>query len=486
MSPKGRKGFMTEKNFIIVNGIGYGEETKGNTVQALVREFNAHTVWRSGGWQGGHHITHDDDREIALSFFGAGVFEGADTYLHHMVISPVELFQEALELETLGISNPLETITIHENCLVTTPFHSGISRTREILRGKNKKGTIGKGVGEAIQNSHNPELTIRAGEFKDRTTILRKLENIRLSKLFAAEALVGGYSVIPEEVDDEMAVLYNKDLIPVIADAFSYTDEIVNITDDEYLKRLLGRGGSIVNEVSHGTLHHPRYGFLPHVTQIDPTSADVRATLKQENYDGNLIRIGVTRSYLTRHGAGPLPSFSQELTEQLVETHNNVANDWLGEFRVGYFDVIALQYALAFSGEHKSFDGLFISYMDVLAKRTSWPVVDAYEYTGSETNLDEYFVTIRNENMGINEIRGIKVHPDTNPEEHTRHQLKLTQLLNDCKPIITYLATVDEQDLKEFFLEFVAEKLGVPVVATAYGPKVTDRHFLPAWQENFR
>ena len=466
---------MTEKNFIIVNGIGYGEETKGNTVQALVREFNAHTVWRSGGWQGGHHITHDDDHEIALSFFGAGVFEGADTYLHHMVISPVELFQEALELETLGISNPLETITIHENCLVTTPFHSGISRTREILRGKNKKGTIGKGVGEAILDSHNPELTIRAGEFKDRTTILRKLENIRLSKLFAAEALVGGYSVIPEEVDDEMAVLYNKDLIPVIADAFSYTDEIVNITDDEYLKRLLNRSGSIVNEVSHGTLHHPRYGFLPHVTQIDPTSSDVLATVKSQNYDGHISRIGVTRSYLTRHGAGPLPSFSQELTEQLVETHNNVANDWLGEFRVGYFDIVALKFALAFSGKP---DGLFISYMDTLQNRSEWDVVEGYQYQGQFGNLERYFI------MDGGKIVGVRVHPDIG-KEHTEHQQKLTRLLNECRPIVTTLKSTPG-NMEQMFLSYVEEKLGVPVVATAYGPKVTDRHFLPAWQENFR
>src|SRR4030043_1443185 len=103
-------GYMTEheKYFVIVNGIVLGEEAKGNTVQALVRKLKAHTVWRSGGWQGGHHIKHDDGREIALSFFGAGVFEGADTYLKHMVISPVELFQEAIQLENLGLSNPLD------------------------------------------------------------------------------------------------------------------------------------------------------------------------------------------------------------------------------------------------------------------------------------------------------------------------------------------------------------------------------------------
>src|SRR3989338_10677277 len=152
-----------ERQFIRVNGLGFGEETKGNTVQWLVREFNAHTVWRSGGWQGGHHIVHDDGREQAFSFFGAGTFEGARTYLKHMVISPGELFNEALELESKGVPNPLDLIAIDRDCLTTTPFHSGISRLREIMRGTNKKGTVGKGVGEALKDSQNPDITIRAG-----------------------------------------------------------------------------------------------------------------------------------------------------------------------------------------------------------------------------------------------------------------------------------------------------------------------------------
>lgn len=467
-----------EKYFAVVNGLGFGEESKGNTVQALVRELEAHTVWRSGGWQGGHHIRHDDDREIALSFFGAGVFEGADTYLKHMVISPVELFQEAIKLEDLGIDKPLERIVIDENCLTTTPFHSGISRVREVLRGENKKGTIGKGVGEAIKDSTNPELTIRAYEFNDRTTILRKAENIRLTKLKAAEGLIASYpGNPPEEVYSEMSVLHDKELVKVFADSLGYITRLVKITDDDYLNKLLKRKGSIVNEVSHGVLHHPRFGFVPHVTQIDPTSRDVLTTVRSRNYEGKIIRLGVTRSYLTRHGAGPLVSYDKKLTKTLVETHNNKANDWLGEFRTGHFDTLALKYALEIAGGKNTYDGILVSYMDVLSDKKDWSVVEAYEYKGNEKNLDRFF------HFHQDKIVGIKVHPDIDSKKHYQHQLKLTQLLNDCNPILTTLRATKDQTLEEVFIQYVTDKLGAPVVATAYGPKIKDRHFLPQWSK---
>lgn len=467
-----------EKHFAIVNGLGIGEETKGNTVQALTRELGAHTVWRSGSWVGGHHIIHDDDREVVLNHFGAGVFEGADTYLKHMVVSPVVLFQEAVRLESLGISNPLQHIVIDENCLATTPYHSGISRAREILRGKNKKGTIGQGVGEAIRDSVDPELSIKAGEFSDRQTVLRKIENIRLAKLKIIEQLIADHQgQVPEEIYPELEVLKDQGLAEVVADSFVYISNLVKIADDGFLKTLLGRGGSIVNEVSHGTLHHPRYGFIPHITQIDPTSQDVLSSVRTHNYDGSILRIGVVRSYLTRHGAGPLVSFDKNLTENFPETHNNGADEWLGTFRTGFFDTVALRYALAIGGGKNSYDGIFVSYMDVLSKRQNWQVVEAYEYTGKESGLESFFILDRGK------IVGIKVHPDVDKDEHTKHQFQLTKLLNECLPIITTLKSTKEMALGQVFLQYVENKLALPVVGTGYGPKVADRRFLPPWQD---
>lgn len=468
----------TEKNFIVVNGIALGEETKGNTVQSLVRKLNAHTVWRSGGWQGGHHIVHDDGREMAFSFFGAGTFEGAKTYLRHMVISPAELFQEAVELEEKGIINALELIIIDQDCLATTPFHSGISRIREILRGEEKKGTIGKGVGEAIKDSVDPELAIRAGDFRNRALVEKRAENIRLLKLLQAKKLIENHQEpISQEVYNELEILRDQELAGLFADTCGYLTDLVSITDDSYLNNLLTRSGSIVNEVSHGALHHPWYGFVPHITQIDPTSQGVIDTIRNHDYQGNMRRIGVVRSYLTRHGAGPLVSFNSELTQSLTEAHNNAANDWLGEFRTGNFDIVALAYALSISGGSKVFDGLVISHLDVLSEKNQWQVCEAYEYLGKDDDLGDYFY------LDGNRIIGIKLHENTRDEAHYRHQLRLTELLKNCSPILKTITALPGQTLEQAFVSYVENKLGVSVVGKGYGPKISDRPFLPSFDE---
>lgn len=460
------------RQFIRVNGLGLGEETKGNTVQWLTRAFKAHTVWRSGGWQGGHHVVHDDGREQAFSFFGAGTFEGARTYLKHMVISPAELFNEALELESKGVPEAFELMTIDQDCLTTTPFHSAISRFREIMRGKDKKGTVGKGVGEAIKDSQNPELAIRAGEFRDSELIKTKLENIQRLKLAQAQTILESHQgAVPPEALLELEVLRNESLILLTVDACRYLANLVAIVDEVYLNDLLSQDGTIVNEVSHGTLHHPWYGFVPHVTQIDPTSQDVAKTLEKHNYSGRTLRFGVVRSYLTRHGAGPFVSHDRDFGKTLIETHNNVAHDWLGEFRAGHFDIVTLRYALAFSGGAKSYDGLVVSFLDVLAKRNKWAVCEAYEYQGKPANLKPFF------DLEGKRIVGIKVYPDTRDATHYQHQLQLTQLLKDCYPVLITLTSTSSKDLEQVFLNYVEDKLEVPVVGTAYGPRVTDRHF---------
>jgi adenylosuccinate synthase len=469
----------TSRQFAVVNGIAIGEESKGNTVQKMVRELDAHTVWRSGGWQGGHHVEHDDGREMAFSFFGAGTFDGAHTYLKHMVISPFELFEEAVELEEKGVSNPFGLITIDQDCLTTTPFHSAISRTREILRGSEKKGTVGKGVGEAIKDSAHPDYAIRAGELSNRPSVRRKVDNIRRLKLSQAQTLLAKHQgPIPNAVYPELAILQDESLVIDTADACNYLADLIPIVDDEYLEKLLKRDGAIVNEVSHGALHHPWYGFVPHVTQIDPTSQDVMETIRSHNYEGQLIRLGIVRSYITRHGAGPFVTFNPEFSQSLNETHNDVATDWLGEFKSGTFDTVALQYSLAISGGKETFDGLFVSYLDIVSKRNEWPVCEGYEYQGFAPDLEKYFYLDEKK-----KIVGIKIHPNTRDAAHYAHQVRLTQLLNECKPIITVLRPTETQSLEDVFLRYVENKLGVPVVGTAYGPRVKDRYFRSGWND---
>lgn len=480
---------MTEREFtperlnvvVVVTGLGLGEETKGATVQWLARELGAHTIIRNGGCQAGHVVVASDGREHMFSHYGCGTFEGARTYLREMTVFPAYVFDEAVELEKLGVDNPLGMMTIDRNCLAVTPYHGAFSRMKEISRGENRRGTVGMGVSEAVEESRtHPELSIRASDFLgDREVLFQKVEAIRQYKLQQARELLATAAALStiEQVQKELKLLEDESFAITVAQSFIYLAKLVKIVGDEYLDEVLSQEGAIVCEPSHGALHHPWYGFVPHVTQVDPTSENLRNTLSGHEHKKKIIRLGVSRSYLTRHGAGPLPSFSQEMTDQIQETHNAEGSWWLGEFRNGYYDFVTMQYAINISGGKESFNGLVISYLDVLAKYSEWPVVEAYTYEGEAVDdLDQYF------EMADGKIIGIKVYPNTRDQAHYDHQVRLTELIKHCKSVVTILKPEEDKSLEQVFLDRVEEKLGILVVAVSRGPKAEDREKRMAWK----
>src|SRR5262249_40814169 len=69
--------------------------------------------------------------------------------------------------------------------------------------------------------------------------------------------------------------------------------------------------------------------------------------------------LGVPRAYTTRHGEGPLPTFSAELTDRLRDA-GNPWNRWQGGLRCGWLDLPLLRYAAAVAGP---LDGIVVNHL---------------------------------------------------------------------------------------------------------------------------
>ena len=74
--------------------------------------------------------------------------------------------------------------------------------------------------------------------------------------------------------------------------------------------------------------------------------------------------LGVIRAYMTRHGAGPLPTWSPELDAMLSDP-GNPTNAWQGTIRRGWLDLVLLRYAAETAGG--TLDGLVINCLDHFA-----------------------------------------------------------------------------------------------------------------------
>lgn len=460
----------------VLTDLGYGDCCKGATTHWLCSTRNVGTVIRSGGPQALHHVVAANGEEHTFSQFGSGSLLGARTHLsRHMVIEPYALLQEGRALRDLGIPDIFERTTIHQDVLVITPFQTMASRLQEIARGANRHGTVGMGVGEAVLDAEAlGDAAVRASDLgkpwlRDKLAAIRELKLKQLTPL-----LEWGLKELPEEVVEEADKLKNPKIVDWSQDEFSYLGQVVSIVDDAFFADLLKSERVLVFEPSQGVLLNRWFGWHPHTTKVETSSSDVLKLLAEFDYQGEVIRLGLTRSYTTRHGAGPFVTEDKTLTQKLPDVVNG-DHKWQGGFRVGQLDLVALRYAIKACGGPPAFNGLVVSCMDRLIN--PWQVCNRY-LPGEETNAEQardFF------EMEDGQITGIRLRPNSWDEDQLAHQQRLGQLLRSCQPELLTLNSpkagkvgLGSSGTKEF-LSLLQDQLEVPVAVASFGPTELDK-----------
>jgi adenylosuccinate synthase len=345
----------------IVVDLGYGDCGKGSVTDFLIRQTGAQLVVRfSGGPQASHNVHTVDGRHHAFSQFGSGSFvPGVRTYLSRfMLVEPFALLNEWRELSKKIDPVKLSSLMIIEKSApVITPFHWILNRLRESARTR-RHGSCGMGIGELRSDQtlqKNPVL--RVEDLSDIQLTKQKLDSIKSAKIVEA-AVVAGHeacSVMLAENTDYLAGFYE-----------SFAGG-VKIVPDGSLHRLAG-DGPVIFEGAQGVLLDERYGFAPYNTWTDTT---FRNALQLCSPHDEVRRIGVLRTYCTRHGPGPFVSESAAVSYP----DDNTTGPWQGPFRQGWFDLSAALYALECTA---GVDGLALTHCDQTGN--SFPIVIDRDY----------------------------------------------------------------------------------------------------------
>ncbi len=357
------------KRAIITVGLGFGDEGKGATVDYLARHYDAELVVRyCGGSQAGHNVELPDGRRHTFSQFGAGTLARTErpprTYLGpNVIIDPPALLREAAHLVELGVDRPLDLLAVHPRCLVTTVWQRTLNQLRELARGAGRHGSCGQGIGETrrywLEHGHD---AIVAADLGDGEVLRDKLELLRQRALLQLQDLV-------EHIPAEQL----RDL-----DLWDLGTEAVARQLGEAVRRgmtvspALPECETAIFEGAQGVLLDEYRGFHPHTTWSTVTAHHAWEMVRQMGADAVSV-VGITRAYATRHGDGPLPTWSAELTARL-EDPGNPPNAWQGRLRCGWLDLALLRYAVDVAGP---LDGIVVNHLDQVAE-DGWLVCEEY------------------------------------------------------------------------------------------------------------
>lgn len=444
---------------IITTDLSFGDQGKGKTVDFLTREYGADLVVRyTGADQAAHNVVLPDGRHHTFSQIGSGTFAGAKTYLSpYMFTNPLSLVGEAEVLEKKGIEDPLSSVYVDPATAFVTPFHQYVNQLREISRGENRHGSCGRGVGESVRDVRN---RVGIGPIYLFTSdLVRQLDFIWRYKIDQAEQLVTADS--SQQAKDIFDKLRTPGYPEVLAE--EYEKIYSQVKSGTFGIVPFDRTKPVIYEGSQGVLLDEKIGFAPHVTHFNTTAHNAKEIADERES----IVIGLLRAYSTRHGQGPFVSECKNLSK-LLPDKQNTHNEWQGEFRVGWFDMVATQYSLASCDQ---VDQLAITCVDRLSILPEVKIVTSYEYLGEEdAELAKYFDY---EVFEGNRIRIRSIKPIKEGE-------KLTAMLLKCRPLdwevfkSWQLPTKikSRNDLPKelmIFLDYIQRMTNVPVKIVSYG-----------------
>jgi adenylosuccinate synthase len=437
----------------LVAGLGYGDEGKGSFIDYLVRREGACAVVRyNGGAQAGHRVELENGQSHIFSQFGSGTLvPGVLTYLSRFMLGePIGMMKEYEHLRELGCDDAFLRTVIDEKAPIITPFHIAANRLLELSRGASRHGSCGLGIGETIEDAHElGENMLCASDLKDISVLRKKLLMIRQRKLSKLHTIVSGV-FHDEEFGIQKEILQDPQTVDWCMARYAEFAGHANVGGGPYLAKLLSHG-PVIFEGAQGMLLDVNHGFYPHVTKTDITYHNAMILLYEAGYAGPQTKIGVVRGYLTRHGAGPFVTEDETLSRTLQD-EGNEQGKWQGKFRVGYFDLVAVRYALEAIG---GIDELAITNLDRLIGLSDVKICKGYKVSGREQRF----------------IDRIEAYP---PVNQTR-QCALTAWLRQVRPVYEHQEPIKDEHQARIYGQNLADNLGYPLSIVSFGPTAKDK-----------
>ena len=316
---------MPDVKFVI--GANYGDEGKGLVSANLAAKAQQDgkkclTILYNGGSQRGHTVEFCDFRHVYHHFAAGSEFDSG-TYFHQdFLVNPITFVQEY---------NGIYECYMDARCRIVTPFDMIANQFAEQGRDV-RHGSCGMGIFETITRYND-------GGGRMLTRKVGDLCNLINDSLYDYITDVQRYYEHRRGIRfDSIPGLDVEGLKRHWVDDFNAMIDDVSIVYDWSVKSLLNRYDVIIFEGGQGlALDMDNMADFPHLTPSNTGCKKmipfIIGTLGE---DTPIELYYVTRSYLTRHGNGPMPNgyLDHSMIEQDMTNH---PNPWQGTLRLAGF-----------------------------------------------------------------------------------------------------------------------------------------------------
>ena len=317
-----------------VIGANYGDEGKGLMTDyfASLDPENSLIVRFNGGAQAGHTVVCPDGRRHVFSHFGSASFLNCPTYLSKFfIVNPLLFVKELNELLAKGVR---PKVFVDPQAIVSTPFDVFINQEVEMQRAGKRHGSCGVGINETVTRCLSaPEFCTRVANLFDEADLRHHLQLLAMNWL---PSRLSAHGI--DLNSDSVKAFFN--IIDIVIER--YLHDVSAFLNEVSISSGVFAGQQIIFEGAQGLmLDEMRRDQFPHLTRSRTGLTNVIKLLPQFGID-DLSVTYMTRTYLTRHGAGPLigeNSFS-------FPDATNIPNQFQGALRFASLDFDALCYSI--------------------------------------------------------------------------------------------------------------------------------------------
>lgn len=413
-------------------GANWGDEGKGKITDMFAADADI-VIRYQGGANAGHTIINDRGK-FALHQLPSGVFfEHTTNVIGNGVALNVPKFIDEVEsIKKVGFS---PNIMISDRTQIVMPYHLLFDQYEEERLAGNQFGSTKSGIAPFYSDKY-AKIGIQVADLYDLERLKEKLATILEVKNLILRHVYGKPELDFTEVYDYL-LLAKKNLEPYVQNTF------------EYLYQAVTEGKNILLEGQLGSLKDPDFGIYPFTTSSHTLAGFGSIGAGIPPHAITTIT-AVVKAYSSAVGAGP---FVSELFGEEAQEMRQRGGD-AGEYgattgrprRMGWFDAVASRYGCRVQGATE----VALTVLDALGYLDEIKLCVGYEIDGE---IIDYFPT------------------NTKLEKATPILKTLPGWKCDIRGIRSFAELPKEC---QAYVEFIEEKLGLPITIVTNGPRRED------------